>query len=319
MKHFAALCLFLVATVTLAQSDYPNRPVRIVVPLSPGGFADTPTRILAPHLTEQLGKQFFVENRPGAGGTIGADFVAKAPPDGYTLLVTSNTHLVSSHVYKKLQYDAVKDFTHVSGLAQGPYALVVNPQKVGVSSVRDLIAAAKAQPGKIDFASSGNGGSQHLMGELFNSLAHVQLNHVPYKGSAPAMQDLLGGQVGVSFAGIPNVIGHVKAGRLKALGVTRAERWSELPDVPTIAEAGVPGYEAILWLSISGPAGLPLPIVTRLYNEIAKALQDPEIRKSFRTNGVEPMLMAPDKLTAYMHSENEKWGKIVKETGATVN
>ena len=318
MKRVLAISLLVVAGVAIAD-DYPSRPVRIVVPLSPGGFADTPTRILAPRLSEQFGKQFFVENRPGAGGTIGADFVAKAAPDGYTLLVTSNTHLVSSHVYKKLQYDAVRAFTHISGLAKGPYALVVNPQKIAVGSVRELIAAAKAQAGKIDFASSGNGGSQHLMGELFNSLAHVKLNHVPYKGSAPAMQDLLGGQVGVSFAGIPNVLGHVKAGRLKALGVTSAERWSELPDVPTIAEAGVPGYEAILWLSISGPAGLPTPIVQRLYGEIAKALQDPEVRTNFLTNGVEPMLMAPDKLSAYMRSENEKWGKIVKETGATVN
>ncbi|HYR36815.1 MAG TPA: tripartite tricarboxylate transporter substrate binding protein [Burkholderiales bacterium] len=310
---------FLLAATAAVAQDYPIRPVRIVVPLSPGGFADTPTRILAPRLSEQLGKQFFVENRPGAGGTIGADFVAKAAPDGYTLLVTSNTHLVSSHVYKNLQYDAVKDFTHVSGLARGPYALVVNPQKIAVGSVRELIAAAKAQPGKIDFASSGNGGSQHLMGALFNSLAHVQLNHVPYKGSGPAMQDLLGGQVGVSFAGIPNVLGHVKAGRLKALGVTSAERWSELPDVPTIAEAGVPGYEAILWLSVSGPAGMPAPIVQRLYTEIAKALQDPELRASFRQGGVEAMLMSPDTLTAYMRTENEKWGRIVKETGATVN
>jgi tripartite-type tricarboxylate transporter receptor subunit TctC len=318
MKRLLAISLLIVAGVAVAD-DYPSRPVRIVVPLSPGGFADTPTRILAPRLSEQFGKQFFVENRPGAGGTIGADFVAKAAPDGYTLLVTSNTHLVSSHVYKNLQYDAVKAFSHISGLAKGPYALVVNPQKIAVGSVRELIAAAKAQPGKIDFASSGNGGSQHLMGELFNSLAHVKLNHVPYKGSAPAMQDLLGGQVGVSFAGIPNVLGHVKAGRLKALGVTSAERWSELPDVPTIAEAGIPGYEAILWLSISGPAGLPTPIVQRLYSEIAKTLQEPEIRTSFLANGVEPMLMAPDKLSAYMRSENEKWGKIVKETGATVN
>jgi tripartite-type tricarboxylate transporter receptor subunit TctC len=319
MKRFASLCLFLVATAAMAQSDYPNRPVRIVVPLSPGGFADTPARILAPRLSEQMGKQFFVENRAGAGGTIGADFVAKQAPDGYTLIVTGNTHLVSSHLYKNLQYDAVKDFTHISGLAWGPYALVVNPQKINVSSVRELIAAAKAQPGKIDYASSGNGSSQHLMGALFNSLAHVELNHVPYKGSAPAMQDVLGGQVGVSFAGIPNVLGHVKAGRLKALGVTTGQRWSELPDVPTIAEAGVPGYEAILWLSISGPAGMPAPLVQQLYSEIAKALQNPEVRTSFRTNGVEPMVMAPDKLTAYMRTESEKWGKVVKDTGATIN
>src|SRR5436190_10186930 len=283
LKRLLLLTIAAALPLMAAAQSYPTHPVRIVVPLSPGGFADTPARMLAPRLSEHFGKQFFVENRPGAGGTIGADFVAKSAPDGYTLLVTSNTHLVASHLYKNLQYDAVKDFTHISRLAWGPYARVVNPQKINVNSVRELITAAKAQPGKIDFASSGNGGSQHLMGALFNSLAHVELNHVPYKGSGPAMQDLLGGQVGVSFAGIPNVLGHVKAGRLKALGVTSAERWSELPDVPTIAEAGVPGYEAVLWLSLSGPAGLPTPIVQRLYGEIAKALQDPEVRTSFHT------------------------------------
>jgi tripartite-type tricarboxylate transporter receptor subunit TctC len=195
----------------------------------------------------------------------------------------------------------------------------VNPQKVAVASVRELIAMAKAQPGKIDFASSGNGSSQHLMGALFNSLAGVELNHVPYKGSGPAMQDLLAAQVGVSFAGVPNVLGHVRGGRLKALGVTTSKRWSELPDVPTIAEAGVPGYEAILWLSISGPAGMPAPIVQRLYSEISKALQDPEVRANFRTGGVEAVSMPPEVLTAYMRTEYEKWGRVVRETGATVN
>jgi tripartite-type tricarboxylate transporter receptor subunit TctC len=319
MKRFLLLAALVLSTPAFAQPWQPSRPIRLVVPLSPGGFADTPARMLAPRLSEHLGKQVFVENRPGAGGTIGADFVAKSPPDGHTLLVTGNTHLVSSHLYKNLPYDAVKDFTHISGLAWGPYALVVNPQKVSVGSVRELIAAAKAQPGKIDFASSGNGSSQHLMGALFNSLAHVELNHVPYKGSGPAMQDVLGGQVGVSFAGIPNVLGHVRAGRLKALGVTTGHRWSELPDVPTIAEAGVPGYEAILWLSISGPAGLPSAIVQRLYTEIDKALQDTELRASFRQGGVEAMEMPPEKLNAYMRSEHEKWGKIVRATGATVN
>jgi tripartite-type tricarboxylate transporter receptor subunit TctC len=308
----------LFSTAIFAQA-YPSRPVRIVVPLSPGGFADTPARMLAPRLSEHFGKQFFVENRPGAGGTIGADAVAKSPADGHTLLVTGNTHLVSSHLYKNLQYDAVKDFTHISGLAWGPYALVVNPQKTNVASVRELIAMAKAQPGKIDFASSGNGSSQHLMGALFNALAGVDLNHVPYKGSGPAMQDLLGGQVGVSFAGIPNVLGHVKAGKLRALGVTTGNRWSELPDVPTIAEAGIPGYDAVLWLSISGPAGMPAPIVQQLYAAIEKALQHPEVRTSFRQAGVEAMVMAPEKLNAYMRSEHEKWGKVVRDTGATVN
>jgi len=313
-----ALSLLLAASAALAQ-DYPSRPVRIVVPLSPGGFSDTPARILAPRLSEQFGRQFYVENRPGAGGTIGWDFVAKSAPDGYTLAITGNTLLVGAHLYKNVPYDALKDFTHITMMASGPYVLVVNPQKVPVNSVRELIASAKAKPGAIDYASSGNGSSQHLVGALFNSMAGVHLNHVPYKGSGPAMQDLLGGQVGVSFAGVPNVLGQVRSGKLKALGVTTPKRWFALPEVPTIAEAGIPGYEATLWLSISGPAGMPAPIVQRLYAEISKALQDPGLRESFRAVGVEPDATSGEELMRYMRSEDEKWGKVVKETGATVN
>jgi len=318
MKTLLCFALALAASAAAAQS-YPSRPVRIVVPLSPGGFSDTPTRILAPRLSEQFGKQFFVENRPGAGGTIGWDFVAKSPPDGYTLAITGNTLLVGAHLYKNVPYDALKDFTHITMMAAGPYVLVVNPQKVPVDSVRELIAAAKAKPGAIDFASSGNGSSQHLVGALFGSMAGVQLNHVPYKGSGPAMQDLLGGQVGVSFAGVPNVLGHVRNGQLKALAVTSSKRWFALPDVPTMAEAGVAGYDATLWLSVSGPAGMPAAIVERLYTEISKALQDAKLQESFRAVGVEALAMRPDELNRYMASEDEKWGRMVKETGATVN
>ena len=311
--------LMLLTSVSVLGQPYPSRPVRIVVPLSPGGFADTPARMLTPRLSEQLGRQFFVENKPGAGGTIGADFVAKSPPDGYTLLLTGTPHVISAHLYKKLPYDSLKDFTHIALIASGPYALVVNPQKVPVNSVRELVALAKSQPGKIDFASSGNGSAQHLVGALFNSMAGVELNHVPYKGSGPAMQDLIGGQVGVSFAGVPNVLGHVRAGRLKALGVTTPKRWSELPEVPTLAEAGVAGYEATLWLNISGPAGMPAEIVQRLNTEIAKALKDPEVQKNFHSGGVEATSMGPQELERFMRSEYEKWGKVVRDTGATVN
>ena len=255
MRHLAFVLL--VIAFGVEAQPYPTRPVRMVVPLSPGGFADTPARMLAPRLSEQFGRQFFVENKPGAGSTIGADFVAKAAPDGYTLLITGTPHVISAHLYKKLPYDALRDFTHIALIASGPYALVVNPQKTPVSSVRELIAAAKAVPGKIDFASSGNGSAQHLVGALFNSMAGIELNHVPYKGSGPAMQDLIAGQVGVSFAGVPNVLGHVKSGRLKALGVTTAKRWSELPEVPTLAEAGVPGYEATLCSTSPGRPACP--------------------------------------------------------------
>jgi tripartite-type tricarboxylate transporter receptor subunit TctC len=227
--------------------------------------------------------------------------------------------LIGAHLYKKVPYDALKDFTHITMMASGPYVLVVNPQKVPAGSVRELIAAAKSKPGAIDYASSGNGSSQHLVGALFNAMAGVELNHVPYKGSGPAMQDLLGGQVGVSFAGVPNVIGQIKGGKLKALGVTTPKRWVELPEVPTIAEAGVPDYEATLWLSVSGPAGMPASIVQRLYAEISKALQDPELQHSFRAAGVEAVAMPPEELNRYMRTENLKWGKVVRDTGATVN
>ena len=314
MSRWLFLFSLLVTTSALAQ-PYPSRPVRLVVPLSPGGFADTPTRMLAPRLSEQLGRQFFVENRPGAGGTIGWDYVAKAAPDGYTLGITGSTLLIGAHLYKKVPYDALKDFTHITMMASGPYVLVVNPQKIPASSVRDLIAAAKAQPGAIDYASSGNGSSQHLVGALFNAMAGVQLNHVPYKGSGPAMQDLLAGEVGVSFAGVPNVLGQVRAGRLKALAVTTPKRWFELPDVPTMAEAGVAGYEATLWLSISGPPGMPKDLVQRLTTEIAKALTDRDLQARFRDAGVEADATSGEELLRYMRAEDAKWGKVVKETG----
>jgi len=319
MTRFLFLLIAGALAVPVDAQTYPSRPVRIVVPLSPGGFADTPARMLAPRLSDQLGRQFFVENKPGAGGTIGADFVAKSAPDGHTLLLTGTPHVISAHLYKKMPYDALKDFTPIALIASGPYALVVNPQKLPVNSVRELVAAARAQPGRIDYASSGNGSAQHLVGALFNATAGIDLNHVPYKGSGPAMQDLIAGQVGVSFAGIPNVLGHVKSGRLKALGVTTPKRWSELPEVPTLAEAGVAGYEATLWLNISGPAGMPADIVQRLHTEIARALQDPEVQNNFRSAGVDATSMGPQELAAFMRTEYEKWGRVVRETGATVN
>ena len=318
MRVFLLALVFLFAGSAQAQ-NYPSRPVRLVVPLSPGGFADVPTRMLLPRLSQALGRQVFVENKPGAGGTIGADSVAKSVPDGHTLLVAATPHVISAHLYRTLPYDSLKDFAPVALFGSGPYALVVNPQQLPVASVRELIAAAKAKPGKIDYASSGNGSAQHLVSALFNTLAGIELNHVPYKGSGPAMQDLLGGQVPVSFAGIPNVISSVKAGKLRALAVTTANRWSELPDVPTVAEAGVPGYEATLWLGLAAPAGTPADIVNRLYTETAKVLQDSELQQSFRGAGVNATIMNPQEFGAFIRVEYEKWGRVVRSTGATVN
>jgi tripartite-type tricarboxylate transporter receptor subunit TctC len=316
-RLFPLILISCFATQVFAQG-WPSRPIRMVVPLSPGGFADVPGRILAARLSGLLGYNVFVENRPGAGGTIGADFVAKSAPDGYTLLFTGTPHVISAWVYKKLPYDPLKDFEPVALVASGPYVLVVNPQ-LPVHSIPELIAAAKAQPGKIDYASSGNGSAQHLVSALFASMAGIELNHVPYKGSGPAMQDLLGGQVKVSFAGIPNVLPHVKAGRLRALAVSTPQRSPDLPDVPTAAEAGVPGYQATLWLNLAAPAGTPGDIVQRIYAETAKALQDAELQQSFRAAGVEASPMSPQELAGFLRGEYEKWGKVVRETGATVN
>jgi tripartite-type tricarboxylate transporter receptor subunit TctC len=317
MRAVLLLFLFVTTTQVFGQS-WPARPIRLVVPLSPGGFADTPARLLAPKLSASLGRQVFIENRPGAGGTIGANEVAKSAPDGYNLLLTGTPHVVGPWLYKNLQYDALRDFNHFALVASGPYILVVNPQ-LGVSSVRELIAAAKAAPGKIDYASSGNGSAQHLVSSLFASMAGIELNHIPYKGSGPAMQDMVSGQVKVSFAGIPNALSHLKAGRLKALAVSTAKRWPEMPDVPTVAEAGVPGYEATLWLNLAAPAGTPADIIRRLVEETQKALQDPELQKSFQNSGVEATFAGPEATIAYMRSEYEKWGRVVKQTGATVN
>jgi tripartite-type tricarboxylate transporter receptor subunit TctC len=310
--------VFLATTTQVIAQSWPSRPIRLVVPLSPGGFADTPARMLAPRLSNALGRQVFVENKPGAGGTIGADSVAKSPPDGYNLLLTGTPHVVAPWLYKSMPYDALKDFAPIALVASGPYILVVNPQ-LGVASVRELIAAAKAQPGRIDYASSGNGSAQHLVSALFSSMAGIDLNHVPYKGSGPAMQDLVSGQVKVSFAGIPNALSHLKSGRLKALAVSTAKRWPEMPEVPTVAEAGVPGYEATLWLNLFAPAGTPAEIIKRLVDETAKALQDPELQKSFHQAGVEATFMGPEALATYMRAEYEKWGRVVKQTGASVN
>jgi len=313
---FAAALLAL-AAAALGQG-YPNRPVRLVVPLSPGGFADTPARIITPHLSEALGQQVFVDNRPGAGATIGTDFVAKSKPDGYTLLFTGTPHVISPALYKNLPYDPLKDFESVIMVASEPYVLMVNPQ-LPVRSVQVLIALAKAQPGKIDYASSGNGSAQHLVSALFASMAGIDLNHVPYKGSGPAMQDLLSGQVKVSFAGIPNVMPHVKAGKLRALAVSTPKRATDLPDVPTVAEAGVPGYDATLWLAVLAPAGTPSEIVQKLYTETAKVLRTPEVQQAIAPTGVEVSILGPHELPAFMRAEYEKWSKVARDTGARVN
>ena len=317
MRSIAAGLAFSLWAFSVLAQDYPSRPVRIVIPLSPGGTTDVPGRIIAQKLSGTLGQQFFVENRAGAGGTIGTDYVAKSKPDGYTLLLTASPFVIAPHVYKTMPYDTLADFAPVVRIATGPYVLVVHPS-LGVNSVKDLIAAAKKEPGKIDFASSGNGGAQHLVTELFMYMAGIKLNHVPYKGSGPAQQDLMSGIVKVSFVGTPIAIPHMKSGRLKALGVSTAKRSPEMPDVPTIAEAGVPGYEAIVWIGLLAPAGTPRDIVAKLNGEIAKLVRAEEVKKLIAPTGMEPDPDTPAQFAAYLKADYDKWGKVVRDSGATV-
>ena len=318
MKFHASVLLaagLLAAGVAPAFGQaYPNRPVHLIVPFAPGGFTDVVARILGQKLTVALGQSFVIENKAGAGSTIGTDFVAKAPPDGYTLAMVSTTHVISPWIYKSLPYDPIKSFTVVSKLVDSPYVLLVNP-KVPAHNVRELIALAKAAPDTIHYASSGNGSSQHLMGGLFVSMTGAPLMHVPYKGSSGAASDLVAGVVESSFAGVPNALAQVPSGRLRALAVTTAKRAPQLPDVPTMQEAGVPGYEASVWLALLAPVGTPRDIVTRLNTEIAKVLNAPDTRKALREAGVESTPSTPEAMSAYMAQEMARWGKVVKDAG----
>jgi len=293
---------------------YPNRPVKLIVPFAPGGFTDVVARILGHKLSQSLGQQFVIENKAGAGSTIGTDFVAKAAPDGYTLLMVSSTHVISPWLYRNLGYDPVKSFAPVGRLVDSPYVLLVHP-RVPAKNVQEFIALAKAQPEQIHYASSGNGSAQHLMGGLFAALTGAPIKHVPYKGSAGAANDLVAGIVESSFAGVPNALAQVPQGRLKALAVTTARRAPQLPDVPTLQEAGVPGYDASVWLALLAPAGTPPEIVNKLNGEITRLMAAPDTKKALFDAGVEPSPSTPEEMAAYLTEELARWGKVVKEAG----
>jgi tripartite-type tricarboxylate transporter receptor subunit TctC len=316
----AVVATTLVTSVSGAYAaDYPNKPIRLVVPFAAGGTTDFLARAIAQDLGTSMGTTVVVDNRPGAGGNIGSDLVARSEPDGYTLLLgTVGTHAINASLYKKMPYDTVKDFAPISLVASVPNILVVHPS-VPAKSVKELIALAKAKPGTLAFASSGNGSSIHLSGELFKSMAEVDMFHVPYKGSGPALTDLVGGQVQLMFDNMPSSFPHVKAGRLRALAVTSAKRSPAAPDVPTIAESGVPGYEAVAWFGILAPAGTPPEIVKKLNTEIAKTLKSPEVTKRLASQGAEPVSNTPEQFAAYIKSEMAKWAKVVKASGAQVD
>lgn len=325
-RHLLGLLTGLLPLAAGAQGAWPGKPVRIVVPFAAGGTTDILARALAPELQRAFGQPFVVDNKPGAGGNSGAAEVAKAPGDGTTLLMgTVGTHAINPALYPKMPYDHVKDFVPVTLVAGVPNVLVMNPgsaQRLGVNSVADLVKALKANPGRLNMASSGNGTSIHLAGELFKTMTGSFMVHIPYRGSGPALIDLMGGNMDVMFDNLPSAMPHIKSGKLKALAVTSAVRSQALPDLPTVAEAGGPalkGYEASSWFGLLAPAGTPAEVVARLQQETAKALATPALKERLQAQGAIPSGMTPAEFARFIDAETRKWAGVVKASGAKVD
>ena len=313
-------CALASATLPAAHAQapaasWPSKPIRWVVPFPPGGAMDAIARTLGEKAGKTLGQPFVIENKPGAGGNIGADFVAKQPGDGYTLMITSIGMATNKPLYGKLSYDPIKDFAPVSLLAVVPNVLVTNATQPDVKTAKDVIAAARKTPGKLTYASAGNGTSIHLAGEVFTSLAQVDMLHVPYKGSGPAVSDLLGGQVNYMFDSITSARPHIESGKLRALGVTTAKRSKTLPNVPTLAEAGLPGYEVSPWFAVFMPTATPKDIVAKVNTALLEAMKDPDVVKRFETIGAEPVGSTPEEMAQHLARESERWTKLIQERG----
>ena len=303
------------ANAQAPAASWPSKPIRWVVPFPPGGAMDAIARTLGEKAGKTLGQPFVIENKPGAGGNIGADFVAKQPGDGYTLMITSIGMATNKPLYGKLSYDPIKDFAPVSLLAVVPNVLVTNATQPDVKTAKDVIAAARKAPGKRTYASAGNGTSIHLAGEVFTSLAQVDMLHVPYKGSGPAVSDLLGGQVNYMFDSITSARPHIESGKLRALGLTTAKRSKSLPNVPTLAEAGLPGYEVSPWFAVFMPAATPKDIVAKVNAALLEAMKDPDVVKRFETIGAEPVGSTPEEMAQHLARESERWTKLIQERG----
>ena len=315
-RCWAVAALLAVFAQNAFAQAYPTHSIRLVVPFPAGGTTDILARAAAQKLSESLGQSVVVDNRPGAAGNIGADIVAKSAPDGYTLLMgTVGTHAINPGLYAKMPYDHVKDFVPVVLVAGVPNVLAVNPA-FPVNSVAELIALAKSKPGTINFASSGSGTSIHMSGELFKAMAGVDMTHVPYKGSSPALTDLMGGQVQIMFDNLPSALPLIKAGKLRAIAVTSLKRAAALPDVPTISESGLPGFEASSWFGVLAPAGTPAPVVAKINADVNKWLQSPEARDQLLAQGANAAGGTPEQFAAHIHAETEKWAKVVKASGA---
>jgi len=301
----------------LAQ-DWPNKSIKFVVPFPPGGGTDTFARPLAAKLSAQLGQQVIIDNRGGAGGTIGADVVAKSAPDGYTFLVGAVHHTVAVSVYKALPYNLDRDLAPVTGVAYVPDVLVVN-KDVKAQNVKELIALSKANPGKLNFGSSGNGTTRHLAGLIFNNLTGASIQHVPYKGSGPAMAALLGGEIEMIFEGLGSAASHIRGGKIRALAVTSPKRSPAFPDIPTMAEAGVPGFESISWYGLWAPAGTPPAIIRRMQEEVAKAFASPDLKATLASQGAEPGGEPTEAFAKFVRAETEKWGKLARDAKVTID
>jgi tripartite-type tricarboxylate transporter receptor subunit TctC len=315
--RLAAAALLALAGPATAQ-DYPSRLVRIVVPFAAGGPADVYARRVAQDLQETLGQPFIVDDRPGAGSLIGTEAVQKSPPDGYTLLMMSNTHTTNESLIPQKPYQLMRDFVAVAPVNYSDLVMVV-PARLEAKTLKDFIAVAKAKPGGLNYASSGPGTPYHMAGELFKAMSGTEIVHIPYKGSSQARNDVLGGQVDMMFDAIPTMAPHARAGTVKALATTGLKRSAVLPDVPTVAEAGVPGYEATIWLGIMAPAGTPKPIVDKLNAEIRKVVTRPDVKAQWADQGAEPMTMTPEEFDAYLRKDIQKWAEVVRVSGAKVD
>jgi len=298
-------------------ASYPAKTIRMIIALAPGGGVDTSGRLLGQKFVDAWGQQVVAENRAGAGGTIATELVARAAPDGYTLLMQSMSHAITPALYK-LSYDSIRDFAPISLFVQSPSVLAVHPS-LPVKSVKELIAFTKARPNEVLFSSSGSGSGQHLAMELLNRMAGLQLVHVPYKGTAPSILDLVAGRVSVTSASAISTMPHVRAGRLRALAVSSGKRSPSVPELPTVAEAGVPGFAVDQWYALFAPAGTPKEIVAKLYGEIARTVADSETRTRLLSMGLDPIGMPPEEFTAYLKTETDKWGKLVREAGIRAN